>query len=41
MENIGVVDEVHEDYNHYWETKMFLQNEELFFPNEEIDRYAT
>ncbi|XXG64422.1 hypothetical protein AAC387_Pa05g2379 [Persea americana] len=41
MENIGgVVDEVHEDYNHYWETKMFLQNEELFFPNEEIDSWG-
>lgn len=32
---------VDEDYNHYWETKMFFQNEELFFPNEEIDRYSS
>eukprot|EP00268_Persea_americana_P032007 TRINITY_DN3131_c0_g2_i3.p1 TRINITY_DN3131_c0_g2~~TRINITY_DN3131_c0_g2_i3.p1 ORF type:complete len:249 (-),score=43.15 TRINITY_DN3131_c0_g2_i3:1364-2110(-) len=31
---------VDEDYNHYWETKMFLQNEELFFPNEEIDSWG-
>lgn len=31
------MDILEEEYSHYWETKMFLQNEELLFPNEEID----